>query len=296
MRKSYLILVALSVLMISGVRAQEVAIGVKGGLTVPNITPGGTKTPLSEGYKSRLAWGTGAFVEYSLCERIALQIGLEYSQQGGQKNGMQALPAAETLAGVMTGLSSNPQVPAQLVPVLTAAMPTDKYLYADFESTAKFNYLMLPVQAKVGWNLSKTSPVRIYISAGVFGSCLLSAERVSKGNSPFSLERSGNYVGLGSYFGNVIDAAMPGSGAMVQGIFDSQVKLTDNTQDITDEIKSFNFGFIGALGLSYRLCERHTVFIEGGGNYGLVKIQKNADNGQNRIGCGSVMLGYSFTL
>ena len=297
MKKNYLIIMVL-LFAVSGVRAQEVSIGVKGGLTIPNITPGGTKTPLSEDYKSRLAWGAGAFADIRFTKTFSLQVGLEYSGQGGQKDGMQALPAAATIAGIMGNIGSA-GLTEEMVQMLSGIMPNDKYLYADFKSTAKFNYLMLPVQAKFGWNLSPASPFRFYVSAGVFGSYRLSAKRVSEGVSPFYLKANENYVGLGTYLGGAIDAipgVPPGTGDYVKGLFDSNVKTKDDTQTITDDIKSFNFGVIGAVGFSYRFCDRHKVFIEGGGNYGLVKIQKSAENGQNRIGCGSVMLGYSFTL
>ena len=279
----------------AGIPAQaQVSLGVKGGLTIPNITPGGASNPLSEGYSSFLTGGGGVFAEFQMTERFSLQAGLEFSQQGGQKNGMQALPAADVLTPLAAQIGAQPGGA-----VLTGLLPQDKYLYADFKSTAKFNYLMVPVQARLGWNLSKTSPVRFYVSAGLFGAYLCSAERVSTGDSGFFIKNEATYTGLGDYVAGGLSAipGLPaGTAEGAKQMIDASARLTDNKQDITDEIKAFNFGFVGGVGFSYQLCERHRVFIEGGGNYGFLKIQKSAENGQNRIGAGSVMAGYSFTL
>lgn len=298
MRKNYLIITALFSFAVFGLQAQEVAIGVKGGLTIPNITPGGTKTPLSEDYKSRLAWGAGAFADFQFTKTFSLQVGLEYSGQGGKKDGMQALPVGPIKQRFMAELSQVEGIPTGVDQLLEAAFPSN-YMYADFKSEAKFNYLMLPVQAKFGWNLSPTSPFRFYVSAGVFGSYRLSAKRVSKGTSDFYIDNGNttfkNQV-MGIIAGSPIGGQLPAETiAILEGALD-QFRYKDNTQTITDDIKSFNFGVIGAVGFSYSFCDRHKVFIEGGGNYGLVKIQKSSENGQNRIGCGSVMVGYSFTL
>jgi hypothetical protein len=37
------------------------------------------------------------------------------------------------------------------------------------------------------------------------------------------------------------------------------------------------------------------VFIEGGGNYGFLTIQKDSANGKNNTGAGVVNLGYAYT-
>ena len=300
MKKRALFTVVLLSCLCFNIQAQDVAVGIKGGLTIPNITPGGTKTPLSEGYSSRLAWGAGAFADIQFTKTFSLQVGLEYSGQGGKKDGMQALPVGPIKEGFLQNISNIPGLPPglDLGELLGAAFPAE-YMYANFKSEAKFNYLMLPVQAKFGWDLSPTSPFRFYVSAGVFGSYLLSAKRESKGTSPFYVDNGtttfkSNALAIieGSPIGGMIPEEMM---AMISGALD-QFQYTNNTQKITNEIKDFNFGVIGAVGFSYSFCDRHKVFIEGGGNYGLIKIQKNSANGQNRIGCGSIMLGYSFRL
>ncbi len=290
----------------------QVSLGVKGGLTIPNITPSGTN-PLSEGYSSFLTGGGGVFAEFQMTEMFSLQVGLEFSQQGGKKNGMQALPVAPIKEQFMAGLGQMGAGLPQGVDQLLGGVFPPNYLYADFDGRAKFNYLLLPVQAKLGWNLSKTSPVRFYVSAGVFGGYLLSAERVSTGRSPFFMDAAGTTsyydaaydATLGMVVGQMVDAGMlpqmataAAAQALEAGGFSNlqSFQYQDNTENITDDIKSFNFGFIASVGFSYQLSERHRIFIEGGGNYGFLKIQKSAENGENRIGAGTVMVGYSFKL
>ena len=296
MKKSYLLLTAMLLLVATGARAQGFEIGVKGGLTIPNLTAGGNDTPLSEGFSSRLAWGAGVFGEYKFNNRFSLEVGLEYSGQGGQKDGMQALPAGPIQVNFTQQLIGY-GVPAQQAGALAGFLPND-YMYANFDSEVKFDYLMLPVMGKVGWNFTRTSPFRVYVSAGLFASYLMNAERVSKSANGMFADKAG--TALAQYV-----ASNPGFSALdpaTQGLLQQAVggmgaaEIPGFTQDITDEIYRFNFGVIAHVGISYQMCPRHKLFIEGGGNYGFKKIQKDGANGQNRIGAGTVMLGYSFAL
>jgi hypothetical protein len=184
----------------------------------------------------------GVFGEYKISELFSLQAMIEYSEQGGKKNGMQAI--------------TNPQPPPQ-------------YLYANFKSEAKLNYLMIPILAKVGWNL-KDGLFRFYASGGPFVSFLVFAKQVTSGQSPFYLDADGQ-----------------------QPI--SQAQSFNNTQDIKNQIKSTNVGFEGNVGFIYRRG-LNNFFIEGGGNVGFLNIQKNSENGKNITGAGTVNVGYSRTL
>lgn len=295
-KKCLLIAAALMMMSVASVNAQQVMLGVKGGLTVPNITPGGKDTPLSEGYSSSLAWGAGAFAEIKFSKLFSLQVGLEYSLQGGEKDGMQALPAGPIFGNMKAQLGA---AAAPLVDQASRFLPND-YLYADFESKAKFNYIMLPVQAKFGWNLTKTSPVRVYVSAGLFAAYLCKAERVSKGNSPFYADDKGTTLSKYAMtnHGAAIGSIPPPTQQMIMGMIAGMDQPQDlnNTQNITGDINRFNFGFIGSVGFSYDITPKHRIFIEGGGNYGFLNIQKDEANGKNCIGAGSVMVGYGFTL
>jgi hypothetical protein len=232
--------------------AQNVTLGVRGGLSIPNLTAGsGNQNPLNTGYSSRLGPDAGVFAEFKFSDLFSLQPMVEYSSQGGKKDGLQAFPTPS-------------QVAAMYPP---GAAPT--YLYANYNSEAKLNYLMIPVLAKFGWNF-KNSPWRIYADAGPFVGFLLSAHQVTSGESPFYTDPAGQQ-------------ALPGGS-----------QSFNNTQDIKDQLHTTNFGFEANVGLNYKLGLSN-VFIEGGGNYGFLNIQKGTANGKNNTGAALAAVGYSYS-
>ena len=233
------------VLFASVANAQNFTLGIRSGLSIPNLSAGGSQNnPLNTGYKSRLGVDEGIFGEYHISSLFSLEAMLEYSSQGGKKTGMQAFP--------------NPQG------------QTPPYLYANFKSEAKFNYLLVPVLAKFGWNLSGHSPVRIYVDAGPFAGFLLSAKQVTSGSSMVYADPQGQQP--------VSPAAQP----------------FNANNDIKDQLNTFNFGVSGNVGLAYHFTKSN-IFIEGGGNYGFLNIQKGSANGKNQTGAGTVALGYGYT-
>jgi hypothetical protein len=290
--KKIILSVALVIgLGISQAYAQGIEYGVKGGLTLPNLTSGGVSTPLSDNYASITAWGAGVFADFKLTQTFSIQTGLELSRQGGRKDGVQALPATPIYASVM---ATNPQFA-----LLKDFLPED-YLYADFKSIAHFDYLMLPVQAKFGWNLSHKSPFRVYVSAGVFASYLLEANRLSKGTfPPFYVDALKGSLSKWALDNKAVGMMPEEIQQMILGgidLFANAQAQVDNKENITSDIRRGNFGFIGVAGLSYQLSKRNKIFIEAGGNYGLVKLQKDPINGQNRIGAATVMAGYAILI
>ena len=290
MKKISSLIVTVFVVSIMNVQAQGIEVGIKGGLTIPKIGSGGTDTPLSEGYSSIMAWGGGAFVDFQITKTFSIQTGLEYIQEGGQKNGVQALPAQKIYAATRF---MNPAFAD-----LEQFLPSD-YIYADFKSVAHFNYLMLPVQAKFGWDLSQNSLFRFYASGGIFASYLLSAEQVSKGTFPpfYADTDKGSLSAWAAAHTPGFDMLPAMQQAMIRdGIddFATTPRSVDSKDPITPDLRRINFGFIAAIGLSYQIAPKHKVLIEAGGNYGLIKLQKNPLlNGENCIGAASIMLGYA---
>lgn len=243
-RKSSFLIIMVAVLFSNILDAQTFTLGVRSGLSIPNLTASGSETnPLNTGYKSRLGPDEAIFGEYHLSSLFSLEAMIEYSSQGGKKTGMQAFP--------------NPQ----------GSMPP--YFYADFKSEAKLNYLLIPVLAKFGWNLSSHSPVRIYFGTGPFAGFLLSAHQVTSGSSITYLDPQGTQM------------AAPNSSF-------------EGNKDIKDQLNTFNFGVSGNLGFAYHF-NKSNIFIEGGGNYGFINIQKGTANGKNHTGAGTVALGYGYT-
>jgi len=229
----------------------RIEIGVKAGLSIPNLTSGDGDNPINSGWGSRLGPDAAVHVEFRITKQFSIQPQLQYSSQGGKKDGDQAF----TVPPEMQALFPPGQAP--------------QYLYANYKSEAKFNYLMLPVLAKYRFPLA--SHLQLYVAAGPFVSFLLSGKNKTEGSSEVYLD-SGH------------QQALP-VGA----------QSFDNTENIKDDLHRFNAGINGHVGLAYEVG-RGSVFIEGGGNYGFITIQKDEMNGANKTGAAVVVLGYAFKL
>jgi len=244
----YLLLSSLSLLFLNA--NAQTAIGIRGGVSIPNLTGGGSdQNPLNTGYSSRFGPDFGVYAEFKFSDLFSLQPMLEFSSQGGKKDGLQAFPT-----------------PAAVAP-LFQPNPAPTYLYANFNSTAKINYLMLPVLAKFGWDF-KSSPIRFYVDAGPFLGYLIYAKQFTTGNSTVYLDAGGTQP-------------LPGG-----------AQSFDKTTDIKDQLNKVNVGVEGNVGFAYKFKKSY-VFIEGGGNYGFLNIQKGTANGKNNTGAGLIAVGYS---
>ena len=249
MKKNALLLtLAVLFILISNLYSQQITIGAKGGLSIPNLTGGSSQNPLSEGWASRMGADGGIYGEYHVTKPFSISVGLEYSSQGGQKSGLQAFPNLQ---------------------------PPPTYLYADFKNNAKDDYLLFPVLAKYTWKISKKSPFKIYASFGPFAGILLDAKQVTSGSSTLSMLNPDNKT-----YTQITSTQQP----------------FNATTNIKNDLNSFNVGIEGFVGISYRLNKKSTVFIEGGGNYGFMSIQKGTANGKNYTGAGVVTIGYAYTI
>jgi hypothetical protein len=249
-----LVLSLFTMFIFSSSFAQKFSLGARGGISIPNLSAGGSNNnPLNTGYKSRFGPDFGIFGEFIISDLFSLQPMIEYSSQGGKKSGLQAFPTP-------------PDYAAYFQPG-----PAPTYLYADFKSEAKLNYLLIPLLAKFGWNLKPMSPVRIYIDAGPFVGFLLSAKQVTSGSSNIYGDSGG------------------------QQPLTQSAQSFDATDDIKSQLNKTNIGVEGNVGISY-LMGKSNIFIEGGFNYGFLNIQKGTANGKNNTGAGTVSLGYAYRL
>ncbi|MCF3107690.1 PorT family protein [Niabella sp. CC-SYL272] len=230
----------------------KMKIGVKAGLTIPNLTSGNSDNPLSFGYRSLLAGSAAIHAEFYTSRYFSIQPQLEYSPQGGKKSGIQAFT---------TPTEISQQFPAGMAPA---------FLYADYKSRAEMHYIMLPILAKYHLNLKKKWST--YIAAGPFASYLLSAKNITKGTSIIYLDK---------YKAEPLNP--------VAQSFDSK-------NNITSDLHRFNTGISGHLGVDYKIAGGCSAFIEAGGNYGLVDIQKNSSNGKNKTGAAVIYIGYQCKL
>jgi len=229
----------------------QIDLGIKAGISIPNLSSGSSDNPINSGYGSRLGPDIAIHAEFHITNRFSIQPELRYSSQGGKKNGKQAF-----------------SVPAELQPMFPPGQ-TPQYLYADYKSTAKINYLMLPILAK--YHFLSQGNWDLYAALGPFVSLRVSAKNVTSGSSNIYLDDAHT------------QPILPGAQSF------------DRTEDIKDEIRPVNAGIDGHIGIAYR-WQRNSVFLEGGGNYGFINIQKNDVNGKNNTGAAVVVVGYAFRI
>jgi len=239
------------------------ALGIRGGVSIPNLSAGGSdNNPLNTGYSSRSGVDAGIFAEFKFSDLFSLQPMVEYSAQGGKKDGLQAFPTPPALAA---GFAEGGQ-------------PAPTYLYANADNVSKINYLLIPILAKFGWNFG-SSPFRIYIDAGPFAGILLSATQVISNSSGFYLEPNGT---------EPLSALSPEAPSNI-----------NSTNNIKSDLHPFNVGVEGNLGFAYKFqnASKKTtgyIFVEGGGDYGFLNIQQGTANGKNTIGAGTASIGYAY--
>jgi Outer membrane protein beta-barrel domain len=244
-------LIILLFIVNTSARAQVGQFGVKGGLSLPNLTSAGGASDVSKGYKTISGPDFAVFGSYTLSEKFSLEADLEWSTQGGQKSGLQTIPAIPDLA--------------QFFP------PGTEYLYANFTSTVRLQYLMVPLMIKYTVDLGRSDKWKFYVDGGVFGGLLITANASASGSSKVYLDKEQTRP-LGSL----------------------AVKF-DSTGNIKNQLHKGNFGIEGNLGLLYQMSST-AVFIEAGGNYGFIDLQKNSQNGINHTGALIFRVGLSFKM
>ncbi len=245
-----LLFLLIAIFLFETIHAQKLSVGARAGISIPNLTAGGAeKNPLNSGYSSRLGPDFAIFCEHKVSSLFSIEPMIEYSSQGGKKNGFQAMTVPDAMKAMFP--------PGQVPP----------YLYADYKSEAKLNYLMVPILGKFSWKLSR--PLKFFVEAGPFAGFLLSAKQVTSGSSIIYAD------------------------AQKQQPLSSSPQSFDATTTIKDQLNTFNFGVSGNLGFAFAI-NRSNIFIEGGGNYGFLNIQKGTANGKNQTGAATVDIGYSF--
>ena len=92
------------------------------------------------------------------------------------------------------------------------------------------------------------------------------------------------YVAGGPFAGFLLGAQ--------QTVYDN---TPDNGHDVKSQLNQFNAGLEGKLGLMLN-SNNGSFFIEGGGNYGVMKIQKATNVAGNKTGSLMIDIGYSYWL
>lgn len=161
----FLLLLSLSPFAAAGEKA--IFLGGKGGFTIPRLSSSSSgDTELSRGFSSCLGQYMGFTAEYHFSRRLGMRMEVDYSGQGGNRNGMQAIPVPPALVSL--------KVP---------------YLYADIQNKARLNYIEIPVMGRVTFSLSRK--IRFYLLAGPYLGLLANAKNITSGTSHLYVDKNG---------------------------------------------------------------------------------------------------------
>ncbi len=234
-------------------------VGIKGGLSIPSLRAGESVNDWNKNYVSRRGPYFGVFAEFVLNRFFSFQPEIAYAAEGGKRNGIQPIG-----------------IPVQYLADFQKAFNTDKdYLYAGLNSTSRVNYLQLPLLLKFNYPIACKGRLNVFAQAGPYVGYLVAAKQIVKTEN--------------------LRVYMDGEGKteiaplLVHSFFGSSV---DTVIDAKNDLHKFNTGVQAAVGLSYS-TGRGKIFIEGGGNYGFMYIQKGDDHGKNNIGAGTILVGYA---
>lgn len=244
-------------------RAQkDLFIGIKGGLSIPSLRAGESENDWNRNYVSRRGPYFGAFAEIGLSRYFSFQPEIAYAAEGGKRNGIQPMG-----------------IPPQYLEAFQKAFSTDKdYLFAGLNTTSRVNYLQIPLLLKFNYPLAGKGRLMIFAQAGPYLGYLVAAKQIVKTSD------------LRVYLDGDGKTEIPSS--LVHSFFGNSVDTVINAKN---DLHKFNTGIQAAVGLSYSVG-RGKLFVEGGGNYGFMYIQKGEEHGKNNIGAGTVLIGYGYNI
>lgn len=139
----------------------DISIGGQAGLSIPSIRAGSTDI-LSQDFASRRGLFFGIFVEKEIAPRLSLVVDVNYTSQGGKRDGVQPIT----------------------MDIGLPPLPTGSSYYADFHNEAILDYVEIPVQLRLRFGSSH----RFFINAGPYVGFLVRAREVTSGSSLIYLD------------------------------------------------------------------------------------------------------------
>jgi hypothetical protein len=229
---------------------------------MPSLATGSKSTPLNEDYALRLSYYGGFVLEVQSDKWLGFRTEINYSTQGGERNGMQALPLSNQLKAFWDLLTSK-------------GIKHDNYMYSSLVSKEIFNYIEVPLLAKATFGSGRR--FNFYLNSGPFIGVLLKATSIDEGTNRIFLDKEGI---------KPVDKYLQSEGMSVMG-----QQSFNSTTDITAKLNRVNIGWQGSIGFEV-ILKSGKIFMDIGGNYGFVPVQKDETNGSNTTDNAIVTVGY----
>ncbi len=160
------VMAGVAMLVFQAAAAGQVRLGAHGGLSIPNIR-GSEDDPFSQGFTSRQGPFFGVFAEFGLAPHWSLVAELNYTSQGGKRNGLQRIDP----------------VP----PELQALLPPDTPVFANFKNDTVLDYIELPVLGRFTFG----NRMRFFLNVGPYVGYLVRARAITAGSSLIFLDAAG---------------------------------------------------------------------------------------------------------
>lgn len=232
--------------------------GFKGGLSIPSLKAGESENDWNKDYESRQGFYFAAVAEYQLSRHFYFQPELSYASEGGRRDGIQPI-----------------SIPTIYLKDFQTVFGTNKdYLYANLKSVSRLNYFQLPLLIKYQHPIAFKGHLQAFVQAGPYLGFLLVSRQF--------VESKDLHVYLAADGSREIDQSL------VKGFFGSSI---DTVIDASSDLHRWNVGVQGGVGLSW-VQDEYKLFIEAGGNYGFIPIQKSDAHGKNNIGAATILIGY----
>lgn len=237
------------------VQGQHYDIGLHGGVSLPDLKGHSAQ---SEGYTSRLAAFGGIRFARVLTPLFRLQTELNYSPQGGQRKGLQPVPADH---------------------LRDLPLPEGAPLYARFKTETKIEYLELPLLFEIrlpkfepGSVAAELHPIYYFAHVGPYLAGRVRAKTYTSGTSLLYTDAAGTQV-------------LP-----------APAQDFKNTADVRSDIRRIAVGIVGGMGAGYDF-EGQQFFWEVRFTRGLTRLQTHPEvAGKNKTGSLIFSVGYQYRL
>ena len=243
--------------------AQTNKYGIRAGVGIPNLKSTDDNI-YSKDYESVTGFDGSLFADFGITEHFSVKAELGFLRKGGERNGMQPIPAA--LLGDMAAL-----------------LPPGQAIWAEFDNKAVFSYIEIPVLAKYEWDLGDTWGV--YVNAGPYIDFMISPKQItsSDGMTAIWLNEEKTIplmVPIPPTYTEYVQAA---------GDFTAET-------DIYKDLATIDFGAMYGIGITAEISEHSELLFDVRGSYGFLPLQNDKDTyGTVHMGNLSFALGYAYT-
>ena len=244
--------------------AQETKYGFRAGVGIPNLKSTDDNI-FSKDYESVAGFDGSIFGDFGITERFSIKAELGYSRKGGERNGVQPIPPT-TLGPLEAIAQGNP-------------------VWAEFDNTAIFNYIEIPILAKYEWDLG--SKWGVYVNAGVYVDFIINPEQVTNSNGEVPLYwDEAQTMPIKFPVENVPPEFWPAIEADLSA-----------TTDISADLATMDFGGMWGLGFTFALSEHSELLADIRGSYGFIPLQNDTDTyGTVHMGNMTFAVGYQYVI